>query len=368
MKITDIKVRHFQIPLDPPFRPAWDHQPRHTFTASLVEVYTDVGLVGYGSGDSMIGFDAFKHLFIGKEVGDVETHSQVLDTLAFHYARYWPLDLALWDLLGKEANLPLYRLCGGHSDTVRAYCSTGELHDPVARAEEAVLIREKGFQAIKIRAHHDDFRDDLKVIESVRNAIGSDMQIMVDVNQGWRMPGDTRPYWDRKTALQFARELENFDVYWLEEPLHRTDFEGLAMLRQSTTLRIAAGELNRELSDFREYAAHLSVDIMQPDIAIFGGFTLGLKVAHLCAVHGLHFSPHTWGNGIGLLANMHLAAGTGLCPYLEFPLDAPGWTSERRDFILQSTIDIDANGGISVPDSPGLGVELSPDLTRFEVR
>jgi len=367
MKIIDIKVRHFQIPLDPPFRPAWDHQPRTTFGASLVEVHTDTGLVGYGSGDAMLGFDAYKHLFIGKEVGNLELHNQVLDTLAFHNARYWPLDIALWDLLGKEANLPLYRLCGGHAGRVRAYCSTGELHDPSARAEEALAIRARGFKGMKIRAHHDDFRDDLKVIEAVRRAVGNDMDIMVDVNQGWRMPGDTRPYWDRKTALQFAKALEDYGVFWIEEPLHRNDYEGLAELRQSTKLRVAAGELNRDLSDFREYATHASLDIMQPDIVIVGGFTQGLKVAHLCSIYGLFFSPHTWGNGIGLLANMHLAAGAGICPYLEFPLDAPGWTTERRDFQLASTIEVDPDGYITIPETPGLGVELSPELSRFEI-
>ncbi|MCL6547371.1 MAG: mandelate racemase/muconate lactonizing enzyme family protein [Alicyclobacillus sp.] len=368
MKITDIRVRHFRIPLDPPFRASWDHQVRTSFTATLVEVHTDAGLVGYGSGDSMIGFEDFKHLFIGKEVGTLEQHNMVLDTLAFHYARYWPLDIALWDLLGKEAGLPLYRLCGGHSNRVRTYCSTGEIHDPVQRAEEVQRLRERGFSAIKIRAHHEDVREDIKVVESVRRAVGDSMEIMVDVNQGWRMPGDTRAYWDRKTALQVAKELEQYGVYWLEEPLHRTDFKGLAQLRESTSVRIAAGELNRDISDFREYACNLSVDVMQPDIAIVGGFTAGLKIAHLCSVYGMLFCPHTWGNGIGLLANVHLAAGTGLCPYLEFPFDPPGWTLERRDFILASPLDVDADGYVTLPERPGLGVELAPGLERYEIR
>jgi L-alanine-DL-glutamate epimerase-like enolase superfamily enzyme len=112
-RITDIRIRHFAIPLDPPFRASWDHQVRKRFSATVVEVHTDEGVVGYGSGDSMYGFEQFKHLFIGQEVSQIERHSDVLATLAFHYARYWPLEIALWDVLGKVANLPLFRLWGG---------------------------------------------------------------------------------------------------------------------------------------------------------------------------------------------------------------------------------------------------------------
>ncbi len=113
MHITDIRIRHFALPLDPPFRASWDHQVRTRFSTTVVEVHTDAGVVGYGSGDSMSGFEQFKHLFIGQEVGQMERHSDVLTTIAFHYSRYWPLEIALWDLLGKAANVPLFRLLGG---------------------------------------------------------------------------------------------------------------------------------------------------------------------------------------------------------------------------------------------------------------
>ena len=92
LRITDIRIRHFGIPLDPPFRASWDHQVRTRFSATIVEVHTNEGLVGYGSGDSMIGFEQFKDLFIGQEVNQMERHSEVLATLAFHYARYLSFD------------------------------------------------------------------------------------------------------------------------------------------------------------------------------------------------------------------------------------------------------------------------------------
>lgn len=299
----------------------------------------------------------------------MERHSDVLAVLAFHYARYWPLEIALWDVIGKAANLPLFRLWGGgYSNCVPAYCSTGELHAPARRAEEVLRLREQGFRAVKIRMRHADIRRDLEVVSTVREAVGDTMEIMVDANQGWRMPGDVRRPWDVKRALYVARALEPYAVYWLEEPLDHSDFVGLSELRRATSVRIAAGELNRSPADFREFAVQGCADVLQPDIVVCGGFSLGLKVAHLCGQHGLLFSPHTWGNGIGLMANLHLVAATGLCPFLEYPLDPPGWTVERRDFILSEPIWVSANGDLELSEKPGLGVELREDIDQFEER
>ncbi len=368
LRITDIRIRHFAIPLDPPFRASWDHQVRTRFSATIVEVHTNEGLVGYGSGDSMIGFEQFKDLFIGQEVNQMERHSDVLATLAFHYARYWPLEIALWDVLGKAANLPLFRLLGGQSNSVLAYCSSGELHPPAQRVEEVLRFREQGFRAVKIRMRHEDLRRDLEVLSAVREAVGDTMEIVVDANQGWRMPGDLRRPWDFKRALAVARELEQYGIYWLEEPLDHSDFAGLSELRRATSLRIAVGELNRSPADFREYTVRRCADVLQPDIVICGGFSFGLKVVNLCQQFGLLFSPHTWGNGIGLVANLHLAAATGQCPFVEFPLDPPGWTVERRDFILAEPIQVSRNGDLTLSEKPGLGIELREDIDQFEER
>lgn len=368
MKITDIRVRHFALPLTPPFLASWDPIPRNRFVATIVEVHTDEGIVGIGSGDGMIGFQDFRHLFIGQDVFQIERHSRVLDTLSFHYARYWPLEIALWDAIGKATGQPIYRLLGGDAARLPAYCSTGELHDPVQRAEEAVRIRELGFRALKIRFHHADYRQDLAVVEKTRAAVGDEMAIMVDANQGWRMPGDVGTSWDRRTAETVARALEGLGVYWLEEPLHRHDYDGLAELRRRTSLRIAGGELNRSLAEFREYVLHGSLDVLQPDVALSGGFSWGREIVALCRQHNLVYSPHTWGNGIGLAANLHMAAASGLCPYLEYPFDPPGWTEERRDFILAEPLLVGPDGCLEVPDRPGLGVELAEDLERFEIR
>ena len=120
-----------------------------------------------------------------------------------------------------------WRMLGGGRPRLLAYASTGELAEPEERARRAVALREAGLRALKIRFHHDDWRDDVRVVEAVREAVGGDMEIMVDANQGWRMPGDISPSWDLETAAGCAAALEPLRVHWLEEPLHTADLRRL---------------------------------------------------------------------------------------------------------------------------------------------
>ncbi len=129
MKIAAIEITHHRLPLDPPFNPSWDFRPRKHFDATIVRVKTDEGLEGIGSGDTMTGFQGHEHLFIGRDPRDVERHARILDNIQFHYGRCWPLDLALWDLAGKIAQAPVWRLLGGRSDRVAAYASSATLRD-----------------------------------------------------------------------------------------------------------------------------------------------------------------------------------------------------------------------------------------------
>jgi D-galactarolactone cycloisomerase len=209
----------------------------------------------------MYGFIGHEDLFVGQDPFDIERHYQVLTNLDFHYGRCWPLDLASWDLMGKAVGLPVYKLLGARSSRILAYASTAQLLVPEARAQQALSFLEQGFRAIKIRFHHPDPRDDIKVIDSIRQAVGDRMEIMVGANQGWKMPPDTDRPWDLKTACQVARMLEDLGVYWLEEPLLCHDFRGLGALRQMVGLRIAGGEMNRNWYDFREMNYWGSLDV-----------------------------------------------------------------------------------------------------------
>lgn len=369
LKITSIEIKQYLFPLDPPFKAAWDPSPRKNFASTLVYVHTDEGLTGIGSGDLMIGFEGHEHLFIGQDPFAIEKHAQIIDNINFHYGRCWPLDLALWDLMGKAAGQPVYKLLGGKSDKLLAYASTGEIVSPEVRAERALDLIEKGFKAMKIRFHHKDVKDDIKVVEAVRKTVGDKLEIMVDANQGWKMPWDIERTWDFKMAFQVAKELEQLNVFWLEEPLPAHQFDLLGKLREKVGIRIAGGEMNRNWYDFREMNKVNALDVYQPDVALSGGISQVKKIADLVQGSGAWFSPHTWTNGIGLLANLHLAAAVSNCPYLEFPYDPPAWTNERRDYIQGEKLMIDSDGYLMAPKRPGLGIVLDEEaIKKYEIQ
>ena len=232
MKITSIEIKNYRLPLDPPFKAAWDPAPRKKFSASIVRVNTDAGITGIGSGDAMLGLGDHKHLFIGHDPFELERHWQILDNIDFHYGRCWPLDIALWDIMGKASRQPIAKLLNAQKLKILAYASTGEILAPEERAERAQKLWEQGFKALKIRFHHQDPRDDIKVVEAVRKVVGDRLEIMVDANQGWKMPWDTEIPWDFERAYHVSKELEQLNVYWLEEPLPHHDFWGIARLRE----------------------------------------------------------------------------------------------------------------------------------------
>jgi L-alanine-DL-glutamate epimerase-like enolase superfamily enzyme len=187
---------------------------------------------------------------------------------------------------------------------------------------------------------------------------------MVDCNQGWRMPWDTQAPWTLKDALAVARELERLDVYWMEEPLYRADREGMKALREATDVRIAAGEMTRQLHELRDLVTEGCVDVLQPDVALVGGISGLRRVAILAQEHHLAFTPHTWTNGMGVAANAHLVAGMVDAPFLEFPYDPPEWDLDRRDYMLAEPLRVDAQGWLNLSDAPGMGYALDENRLR----
>jgi L-alanine-DL-glutamate epimerase-like enolase superfamily enzyme len=222
---------------------------------------------------------------------------------------------------------------------------------------------------MKIRFPRPDWRDDIAVVAAVRERVGDHLELMVDCSQGWLMPWDTRAPWQFKVAIVVARALEELGVYWMEEPLHRGDIEGMAALGQATDLRIAGGEGNLEVYEFQNLIQRRCLDVLQSDVTWCGGISGLRRVAIMAQENHLVFTPHTWTIGIGLLVNVHLAAGLAGSPYVEFPYDPPGWSLERRDYPIAEAVDIDGEGSIVLSDAPGLGVELDEERlasTRVE--
>lgn len=356
--ITKIQITHHRLPLDPPFPASWDTRPRTHFPATIVRVFDDAGRCGVGSGDSMYGFADYESYFIGQDPQNIDRHAAVLSNIEFHAGRPWPLDLALWDLNGKIKDEPVWKMLGGFSNKIRAYASSGvhrSIPEMVQVARRAVAL---GFPALKVRFGRTNLDDDLAVVKAIRDALGTSLELMVDCNQGWRMPWDIATPWTLDHATEVAKVLEANGVYWMEEPLHRGDYDGMTELRKRVKIRIAGGELTREPYEFRELLKRGCFDVFQPDVVCTQGITGLARFAREVAAAGKIFTPHTWGNGIGVMGNLHVTAGTVGAPFIEFPFDPPEWTTKRRDYIMTETIEADDEGWIYLSDEPGLGITL----------
>lgn len=365
MRISAVETRRYVYPLDPPFHAAWDPVPRERQEATVVLVHTDEGVTGVSSGgDGLSDRELLERLLVGRDPLRTEGIREICETVDFHGGRPWAVEIAVWDLVGKVLGQPLWKLLGGRSERLIAYASSGELLEPAERAERCLALAERGIKAVKLRFHHADWRDDVAVIAAVREAVGDRLEIMVDANQGWRMPGDCGERWDVATAAQCARALEEVGICWLEEPLRTDDAAGYASLRGLTTLRIAAGEMVRNAGEARDLVVRGQIDVLQCDVLFVGGFGGARRLAALADLHGRAWSPHTWSNGLGLVANLHAALAFSTVPYIEVPHDPPAWSDERRDWLLSEPLRIAADGTIAPPPGPGLGVEL--DLAALE--
>jgi L-alanine-DL-glutamate epimerase-like enolase superfamily enzyme len=177
------------------------------------------------------------------------------------------------------------------------------------------------------------------------------------------MPWDTTLPWTFKDALTVAKELERLGIYWMEEPLHRSDRKGMKELKQATSVRIAGGEMTRELYEFRDIIEERAFDVIQPDVALVGGITGCRRLVYQAREAGVQFTPHSWTNGIGVLANAHLTAGVGDAPWLEYPYDNPEWSEARRDYPMAMPLKHD-EGWLDLGLSPGLGVVLDEERLK----
>lgn len=374
LAIRDVVADDLEIPYEAEYRPAW--QPglvRKTREFTLVRVYTEEGIVGYGGTD---GFHArtierdVKPYLVGRDVFELEKHARVLRNAG----GMWFVDLALWDIIGKAVGLPLYRLWGSYRDTVMAYASTAQVGTPEERAQLALRYRDEGFRAMKLRFHCETIAEDLAILEKVRDAVGSDFTLMVDANQATTLPSpQPGPVWDYQRALTVARELENYGVLWLEEPLPRYDFDNLIRLRENTNIYIAGGEKNRGLHEFRWLIERGVYDIIQPDVTMSEGLTQVRKIAALAEVYRRHFVPHHGLSALGLAATVHLACSVPFSMmWLEMMYEPPVRTIEGYQClggIIETPIWIDKDGYVRPPEKPGLGVEVNESkIARYAVR
>ncbi|HAA75673.1 TPA: isomerase [Candidatus Latescibacteria bacterium] len=367
MKITDIRVRQLRLIEEVgELVPAW---PGRSMTfrrggGSFVEIRTDDGLVGIGPGPSRGLVEPAKQLLLGENPFHIERHAEKLvhHVRGRGYSGAAGFDVALWNLIGKACDQPLVSVLGGGKSQVVPYASTIRLSEPSERAEMAAALSEAGWQAIKLRLHHDTIADDVETVRRVREAVGDGMAIMVDANQA-QSASNWQPgiQWDFARALKTARELEALDVFWLEEPLPRYAFDDIARLNDAVSIPIAGGENNVGLHEFTRMLRENVYDVLQPESMVLSGITTLRKIGTMAAAFGKKCVPHHGGGDIGVMAHLHLVASWPHAPYMELLHDPPIGDHAHKFSIFQNPPEV-VDGKMSVPTTPGLGIEIDPDL------
>jgi D-galactarolactone cycloisomerase len=362
-------------PLDEPFGYAQEWVT--TRTALLVRIEASDGTVGWGEcwGPIAGTRGTVERLFAphleGQSPDAVERLSEDLhDRGRAAYQSIVPLpalsgvDLALWDLAGKRAGVPVSRLLGGaRRNAVRAY-ATGHYfrHDADLDEQYAEIAAEAETNAAALGAVKAKIglqllgygpEEDVELVRRIRRAVGDDVTLMVDANYAY----------DAGTARTVGRALEEFDVYWFEEPVPPEDVAGYAALRDALDVRIAGGECHTPW-EFRHLFARGGLDVAQPDVCNVGGLTAARRVAAVAREFGVPVVPHVWGTPVAIAASLHLVATLPGRPWLEFDRSA----NPLRDELAGTTVTPDEDGRLTVPDGPGLGVDPDPAaLERYRV-
>ncbi len=376
MKITDVEVIHLRIPQIAEIS-------NGTQDCAVVLVHTDEGITGIGEAESsphvmkaiieaprshsvMVGL---REVLIGENPLDIERLWRKMYQASIYFGRRGAVihaisgvDIALWDLKGKAYGKPVCELLGGSSDAkVRAYASALFGRDGKETGEKAAMYKEAGYTAYKFGWM--DFgrsaKTDIAHIEGVRDAVGPDQPLMLDVGWAYDSGG---PEWDHTTALQRARLFEPYNIYWLEEPLHPDDWEGYRELCDRSPIRIAAGEQLATLGEFRQLLEGSHVDVFQPDVARAGGITEVMRISAYAHAHRRPIVPHHFSTGILGAASIHVNASIPNGLFQETP--APGVGSVLNTDLVIPPVKLDDDGCIVIPPGPGLGIELDPDVVK----
>jgi L-alanine-DL-glutamate epimerase-like enolase superfamily enzyme len=369
LRITDVRVVRLKKVRDHgAIEPAWNPGGKMAIATgggSIVEVHTDQGMTGIGPGMDPALADAVKQQLVGQDPFEIERHTARLRYYAagLPYRGSASVDIALWDLIGKASGQPLYKLWGGGKDKVPAYASMIALGTPDERARMASQLGAEGWQAIKLRLHHETMREDLRTVEAVRKATADRMVIMVDANQA-QSAGNWQPgvLWTFERAVATARGLQEMNVYWLEEPLPRFAWDRLAELNRLVEVPLAGGENNRGLHEFRMMLEQGVYDILQPESMVMEGITTLRKIGTLAEAWGKRVVPHHGGGDLGTVAHLHLVAAWPHAPYFELLHDPPVGSYRHRFAIFTEPPTVDRQGWLPVPQGPGLGVSVIPEL------
>ena len=363
MKISDIKVRILK-PMD------WEHLlherlgfPGYKVEPTVITVETDEGISGhflsqYGVAPLAVNVPFMRENLRGRDPYYIEALWGVVRALAEQYVS-WPnrlssaIDYCLWDILAKKAGVPLYQYLGAYRDKIRAYASVVK-HQKDGKAfwdsdqvyiDQAVKLKKEGFTAFKFHGY--DVPDmDIRVCRAVREAVGDDMDLMLDPVCAY----------NRRDALRVGKVLEELNFYWYEDPIPGTDIEGLADLSQALDIPIATGETMPALQFYSQYLVRHAGDIIRIVGCRAGGITAMMKLARMCEGFNVNCEPHSYGSTLSQAAHLHVMLAIRNCDFFELPVPVGIF-----DVGMKDTIRIAEDGYVYAPSKPGLGYDIDWD-------
>lgn len=367
MRITDIEVIAFRY-MSRMVRDDEGHShpgPEHEARGALTHIRTDEGLDGYCFGGSTAMLGPARQVLVGEDpiyrerIWQRLRQFQRLYGPALHDRFMGTIDQALWDLAGKAAGMPLYKLMGAYRDKVPAYASTmcgddipGGLDTPEHYADYAEACVAQGYRAFKLHTWMaplgPDPKHDVAACAAVRERVGPDIDLMLDCNHDY----------SRMEALYIGRALEELGYHWFEEPMNESSMSSYIWLSEQLDIPIVGPETaGGQFYNRAEWIVNHATDVSRYDVGL-GGITPMMKCVHLCEAHGVALEVHGGGHG-----HLHVLGAMGipgeyyerglLHPHYDYEAAQP-WLAARPD-------DVDAEGYVHMPEGPGLGLEIDWD-------
>ncbi|MFC6486712.1 mandelate racemase/muconate lactonizing enzyme family protein [Nitratireductor sp. GCM10026969] len=378
MRIKSARAWWVRIPIEPNRQHRSDFGQLQTFDAAILRIETDDGLVGWGEGKNAAGsagtYAALVHMLnheiaprlVGRDPADIVQIWEMLyngvryETAAaqghampelsrrgLSVAAISAVDIALWDLLGKSLGQPVWRLLGGRkADRMPAYASGGWA--PVDQIGEQLqsYVADGGFRAVKMRVGAMDGAPHISAarVKAARAALGPDVQLMVDAHGTYTVA----------EAKRFIQHVSDCDLAWFEEPVSADDKAGMAEVRASGLVPIAAGESDTTRFAFRDLAVLKSADIFQPDPAFCGGITEAMRIGAIASAFNLRLAPHLWAGAPCFFAGLHVCAASPASFIIEYSLGANPMIHD----LVEDEVRVE-DGMIEIPGRPGLGFTIA---------
>jgi L-alanine-DL-glutamate epimerase-like enolase superfamily enzyme len=370
MKITKVEGVLLSAVLAEPHVVRWSGGEMQIANAALAVIHTDEGLTGIGDTyaggwfypkAAMAMVEHFEPLLVGENPCEPAALAHKIWSASQYWGRVGAganavsaIENALWDIAGKVAKQPVWKLLGGLAhDHLKLYASGGLEKPREAVIEEMRGYVAAGFKAVKIRVST-DLKRAVEKARLCRDVLGPNVELMVDA-----VMGSHPAPWDARTAIRFAHAIEELNVSWLEEPCAGNDYEGYAAVRRATSIPISGGETSYGVAEFMHFLRAGALDIVQPDACTSGGIVECQRIATVAAAQKVQVAPHAWGSAATVAANLNWAFTQPNVICQEYPT----WGFPLRDALLAEPLRIE-DGNLLPPLVPGLGLVLTDELRR----